>query len=86
MAHGPVNKAWFIQMTPDWIIKVNETQYNNAIAYHENHIVTVVIGQRTDRTLHLETVNTEELKKNGFTQKGKRVWGKLSEVDYDFSE
>ena len=86
MAHGPVNKAWFIQVTPSWLIKVNETQYNNAIEYYTDKVVTVVIGQRTDRTLYLCDVDTDNLKKTGFTQKGKRVWGKLSEIDYDFTE
>ena len=86
MAHGPVNRAWYIQITPDWCIKVNETQYKNAIDYYTDRPITVVIGQRTDRTLYLCDISADELQKAGFTQKGNRVWGMLSEIDYDFSE
>ena len=86
MAHGPVNRAWFVQITPTWCIKVNEQQYKEAIDYYTDRPITIVIGQRTDRTLYLCDVSPDELQKAGYTQKGNRVWGMLSEIDYDFSE
>lgn len=85
MAAAPVNRAWFVQITPNWTVKTSEAQYQEAIDYWKEKVVTVEIAKRTDRTLRLCDISPETLTKAGFSKKEGRVWGKVSEQDYDFS-
>lgn len=85
MAHGPVNKAWFVRITGQLVYKIPESQYNAIKEEHPDKPVSVLIGDRTDRTIHFEKDAIECLIAEGFELKDNGVYGKLSSVTFDFS-
>ncbi len=85
MAHGPVNKAWFIRLSEHTTFKVNETAYNDVKDTHPDAIVSVLIGARTDKCVHLWDGAKALLESEGYEHKNGRIYGKRTEED-EFSE
>lgn len=85
MAHGPVNKAWFVRLTAQFVYKIPESQYNAIKDEHPDKPVSVLIGERTDRTIHFEKDAIDGLINDGYELKDNGVYGKLSNITFDFS-
>lgn len=84
MAHGPVNKAWYLSPVEGVTYKIPQSDYETIRTKSKNPIIGVVIGQRTDRTVYLWDAK-ETLESNGYELKDNGIYGKLSGIDYDFS-
>ena len=84
MAHGPVNKAWYLSPVEGMRYKIPESDYQTIRTKAIGPVIGVEIGQRTDRTVYLWDAK-EFLESNGYELKESGVFGKLSGVDYDFS-
>ena len=85
MAHGPVNKAWFVRLTDKLIYKIHENQYNEIRENHPELVVSVLISDRTDRTVHFDKNAVDNLLADGYELKENGVYGKLSKQTFDFS-
>ena len=84
MAHGPVNKAWYVRLADNVIFKINESAYDNIREAHPDAIISVLIGDRTDRTVHLWDGATDELIHDGYEHKNGNIYGKMDK-EYEFS-
>ena len=84
MAHGPVNKAWYLSPVEGMRYKIPESDYQTIRTKAKNPVIGVEIGNRTDRTVYLWGAK-EFLESRGYELKENGVFGKLSGVDYDFS-
>lgn len=78
MAHGPVNKVWFVKLANNCIFKINETDYDKIRNEHPDAIISVLIGEKTIRCIHLWDGAVDELIKDGFEQKNGNIYGKMS--------
>lgn len=84
MAHGPVNKAWFVKIASNVTFKVNESVYETVKNEHPNAPISVLIGSRTDRCVHLWDGAIDELTANGYEHKNGNVYGKMT-MEYEFT-
>ena len=84
MAHGPVNKAWFVKIASNVTFKVNESVYEDVKNEHPNAPISVLIGSRTDRCVHLWDGAIDELTANGYEHKNGNIYGKMT-MEYEFT-
>lgn len=78
MAHGPVNKVWFVKLASDCLFKISETDYDKIRNEHPDAIISVLIGDKTIRCVHLWNGATAELIEDGYELKNNNIYGKMS--------
>ena len=84
MAHGPVNKAWYVRLADGVTFKINEDTYDKIRDEHPDAIISVLVGSRTDRCIHLWDGAVETLKDEGYEHKNGNVYGKMT-VEFEFT-
>ena len=84
MAHGPVNKAWYVKLATNVTFKVNESAYEQIKTAHPDAIISVLIGSRTDRCIHLWDGAIDELIADGSEHKNGNIYGKMT-MEYEFT-
>ena len=85
MAHGPVNRAWYVALTTNLKFKIGEGDYTTLKTAYPNNEIGVHVHTRTDRTIYLYPAK-EELESQGYEHKEGRIWGKDERSELEFSE
>ena len=85
MAHGPVNRSWYVSLAPNVTFKVSESAYNAVKDYHTTKPVAVCIGDKTIKTVYLWEAG-DVLIKDGYEAKNGRVYGKMAISEPEFDE